>query len=85
METKYLGYRFSAVKITAVVFGFGSQAFVCGFSRQNICSAGIPDTYVGSLYTVGTEGSSSHEWRKLHSRTSGWEITQMWLVLFSKS
>ena len=21
-----------------VVFGFGSQAFVCGFSRQNICS-----------------------------------------------
>ena len=38
METKYLGYRFSAVKITIIVFGFGSQAFVCGFSRQNICS-----------------------------------------------
>ena len=24
---------------TLVVFGFGSQAFICEFSRQNICSA----------------------------------------------
>ena len=23
-----------------VVFGFGSQAFICEFSRQNICSVG---------------------------------------------
>ena len=27
-----------------VVFGFGSQAFVCGFSRQNINSVGLTVT-----------------------------------------
>ena len=27
------------LKSLLVVFGFGSQAFICGFSRQNICSA----------------------------------------------
>ena len=26
------------LKSLLVVFGFGSQAFICGFSRQNICS-----------------------------------------------
>ena len=26
------------LKLLLVVFGFGSQAFICGFSRQNICS-----------------------------------------------
>ena len=42
METKYLGYRFLSVKITAlVVFGFGSQAFVWGFSKQNINSVNV--------------------------------------------
>ena len=30
---------FHLLKSLLVVFGFGSQAFVCGFSRQNICSA----------------------------------------------
>ena len=29
---------FHLLKSLLVVFGFGSQAFVCGFSRQNICS-----------------------------------------------
>ena len=29
---------FQLLKSLLVVFGFGSQAFVCGFSRQNICS-----------------------------------------------
>ena len=33
---------FQLLKSLLVVFGFGSQAFVCGFSRQNICSAGTP-------------------------------------------
>ena len=28
------------LKLLLVVFGFGSQTFVCGFSRQNICSVG---------------------------------------------
>jgi hypothetical protein len=31
---------FHLLKSLLVVFGFGSQAFICGFSRQNICSAG---------------------------------------------
>ena len=26
------------LKLLLVAFGFGSQAFICGFSRQNICS-----------------------------------------------
>ena len=26
------------LKLLLVVFGFGSQTFICGFSRQNICS-----------------------------------------------
>ena len=30
---------FQLLKSLLVVFGFGSQAFVCGFSRQKICSA----------------------------------------------
>ena len=29
---------FHLLKLLLVVFGFGSQTFVCGFSRQNICS-----------------------------------------------
>ena len=29
---------FQLLKSLLVVLGFGSQAFVCGFSRQNICS-----------------------------------------------
>ena len=31
---------FQLLKSLLVVLGFGSQAFVCGFSRQNICSVG---------------------------------------------
>ena len=30
---------FYLLKSLLVVLGFGSQAFICGFSRQNICSA----------------------------------------------
>ena len=29
---------FQLLKSLLVVFGFGSQAFICGFGRQNICS-----------------------------------------------
>ena len=29
---------FQLLKSLLVVLGFGSQAFICGFSRQNICS-----------------------------------------------
>ena len=32
---------FHLLKSPLVVFGFGWQAFVCEYSRQNICSAGF--------------------------------------------
>ena len=32
---------FHLLKSLLFVLGFGSQAFVCGFSRQNICSVCI--------------------------------------------
>ena len=32
---------FHLLKLLQVVFGFGLQAFVCEFSRQNICSVGF--------------------------------------------
>ena len=32
---------FHLLKSLLVVFGFGLQAFVCDFSRQNICSVGV--------------------------------------------
>ena len=32
---------FHLLKSLLVVFGFGSQAFVCGFSRQNINSVAV--------------------------------------------
>ena len=32
---------FHLLKSLLVVFGFGSQAFICEFSRQNICSVDI--------------------------------------------
>ena len=35
---------FHQLKSLLVVFGFGSQAFVCGFSRQNICSVTASDS-----------------------------------------
>ena len=35
---------FHRLKSLLVVFGFGSQAFVCGFSKQNINSVGKHQT-----------------------------------------
>ena len=35
---------YKLLKSLLVVFGFGSQAFVCGFSRQNICSVDVYKT-----------------------------------------
>ena len=32
---------FHLLKLLLVVLGFGSQTNVCGFSRQNICSASV--------------------------------------------
>ena len=47
---------FHLLKSLPVVFGFGSQAFVCGFSRQNINSAGGTD--YAHLITTDTPGFS---------------------------
>ena len=48
---------FQLLKSLLVVFGFGSQAFFCGFSRQNICSvvdgrksADLPATFVDRIF-----------------------------------
>ena len=55
---------FHLLKSLLVVLGFGSQAFVCGFSRQNINSEGLNfnfpppsrflDLPTGLQYTNGT-------------------------------
>ena len=42
------------LKLLLVVFGFGSQAFLCGFSRQNICSVLVGKSY----YTRQKDGNS---------------------------
>ena len=34
---------FHLLKSLLVVFGIGSQVFICGFSRQNICSVLEPE------------------------------------------
>ena len=36
---------FNLLKSLLVVFGFGLQAFICEFSRQNICS--VVHAYIG--------------------------------------
>ena len=43
---------FHLLKSLLVVLGFGSQAFVCGFSRQNINSAVFPLSYGGFLKDI---------------------------------
>ena len=40
---------FHLLKSLLVVLGFGSQAFVCGFSRQNINSAVESGTHLKSV------------------------------------
>ena len=39
-KQNFLVTDFHLLNSLLVVFGFGSQAFVCGFSRQNINSVG---------------------------------------------
>ena len=34
------------LKSLLVVFGFGSQTFICGFSRQNICSVAVASNQI---------------------------------------
>ena len=57
---------FHLLKSLLVVFGFGSQAFVCGFSRQNINSVahaeikGPAIEKVSSLVEVWTKGFSGN-------------------------
>ena len=36
---KFLVKGFNLLKLLLVASGFGSQTFICEFSRQNICSA----------------------------------------------
>ena len=41
------------LKLLLVVFGLGLQAFVCDFSRQNICSECL--TYTANAYRQTTD------------------------------
>ena len=41
---------FQLLKSLLVVLGFGSQTFICGFSRQNICSVRFILYYVHGIY-----------------------------------
>ena len=54
------------LKSLPVVFGFGSQAFICGFSRQNICSVGL-------LIHYGSRVSKrfSHEIQEMKGEANG--------------
>ena len=51
---------FHLLKSLLVVFGFGSQAFVCGFSRQNIDSV-----KTGGTCVMKTQDFSLHFGKKL--------------------
>ena len=46
---------FQLLKSLLVVLGFGSQAFVCGFSRQNICSVLLLEK--NQIYRANRKGS----------------------------
>ena len=53
---------FQLLKSLLLVFGFGSQAFVCGFSRQNICSVwfSILTKVMVIMQTVNDKGIVFH-------------------------
>ena len=57
---------FHLLKSMLVVFGFGSQAFICGFSRQNINSVEKDSKYLMSK--ASSENVSSYTLR--HQRVS---------------
>ena len=45
---------FHLLKSLLVVLGFGSQTFICGFSRQNICSVGhVVSNLYGTEFEIG--------------------------------
>ena len=46
------------LKLLLVVLGFGLQAFVCDFSRQNICSVGLPLTIQKAVFTRNLRSNS---------------------------
>ena len=50
---------FHLLKSLLVVFGFGSQAFVCGFSRQNINSVELKG-YATTRKICNTIASRNH-------------------------
>ena len=56
---------FHLLKSLLVVLGFGSQAFVCGFSRQNINSVALIATYRGTKNSIAlTYGLGEKEARR---------------------
>ena len=51
---------FQLLKSLLVVLGFGSQTFVCGFSRQNICS--VDQVKAFSMKTCLVASTGTAEW-----------------------
>ena len=55
------------LKLLLVVLGFGSQTFICGFSRQNICSVGhVVSNLYGTEFEIwacfGLVGNTEKNW-----------------------
>ena len=57
------------LKSLLVVFGFGSQAFICGFSRQKICSVRAYCSNIHTLCPKTTDyGRPERKYPSLHIR-----------------
>ena len=55
---------FHLLKSLLVVFGFGSQAFVCGFSRQNINSVAMDMADLWGIADLHCRKVESTKWLK---------------------
>ena len=60
------------LKLLPVVFGFGLQAFVCDFSRQNICSVCQPmQSFVSNnpYFPMFRFYNTKFRWKKIETKT----------------
>ena len=56
-KQKFLITDFNLLKSLQVVFRFGSQAFICGFNRQNICSVNKDNQMVSTIKPVESDNN----------------------------
>ena len=88
---------FHLLKLLLVVFGFGSQAFVCGFSRQNInsdsskvassfwCCNTLTHTKICQPHFLGSQAKSENLLFFLSSRDFNFFWQKISVVFFSSS